>query len=383
MAVSEAPASERMGRSSSDLTIERVRFRELVDYVELTARATPADQALPITPHLARAQAANPYADPDDVALLVGRSGRNCAAYLGLLPGRLRIGDRIERVHWATGWGVVPAFRGRGYGRRVLAAALAEPIDFLSTGNSAAAERSFRQAGLRELGPLTFRVIYLQKPLAERAWKRIRRDVLSRPADRLSVTPQFTLSRPTGGGELTLRETAELSDDAERLLASTRPEVVFERGLDAIHWTVRCPWVYADRCAPPDNYRFAMVRDAYRCGLLEARDRDTGQFAGFLAFAASAQNNLLMLKLLDYCFDRDADVTAGRALLHLARLVRADGLVLSDVCAAPLRPLLSRGSVEHERQRGYVWHPGGADSPLARVADRVALSLCDGDTAFT
>lgn len=383
MAVSEAPASERIVRSSSDLTIERVRLRELVDYAEHTASATPADQELPITPHLARAQASNPYADPDDIALLVGRSGRNCAAYLGLLPGRLRIGDRIARVHWATGWGVAPGFGGHGYGRRLLAAALAEPIDFLSTGNSDAAERSFRRAGLRELGPFAFRVIYLQKSLAERAWKRIRRDVLSKPADRLSVVPEFTLSRPTGRGKLILRETAELSEDAERLLASTRPEVVFERGVDAIHWTVRCPWVHADGCAPPENYRFAMVRDAFRCGLLEAHDRDTGQFAGFLAFAASTQNNLLMLKLLDYCFDREAQATAGRALLQLARLVRGDGLVLSDVCAAPLRPLLSCGSVEHKRQRGYFWHPGGADSPLARVADRVALSLCDGDTAFT
>ncbi len=371
--VTNAAASPTEARAR----ILRVRARDLLSFAEDAAKTARPDDELPTTPRLACSQAANPQARPDDVLLLVAYVGNKCAAYLGLMPGQLRLAGRFERVRYMSGWYVCPDYRGLGLGRRLLQTALELPHDLLSTGNSPAAEHSFRRLDSRELAPLVFHLTYLQRSPLQRAWKRIA------PRRRgPSVARELVVDRPDGGGRLAAREVSRLGREAEQLLISKGPVPALYRGVDVIDWMVHNPWIMDDRRRVEPRYHFSVYRDAFRYVVLEARDVAGGAYAGFMVLAASVNNRMLKLELLDYCFDRDVERAAARILSRYAHDHRADALVVTDRCMEHLSPLLPEGSVTHRRARSYFWWPCDRPSPLAEAAPRLRRQQPDGDTAF-
>ena len=60
-----------------------------------------------------RARTGNPDASPDDVGLLLAYQEGRCVGTLGLVPGRISLGDRVETVDWLSAWYVPPEFRNR------------------------------------------------------------------------------------------------------------------------------------------------------------------------------------------------------------------------------------------------------------------------------
>src|SRR4051794_36034421 len=101
--------------------IECVRVGDLEAFAEGEARSTQAGSVLAISRCRARAWAANPHATVDDVALIVARleDGR-CAGYLGLVPGRVRVHERVEPVSWLSTLYVPGAVRGYAIGGLLL-----------------------------------------------------------------------------------------------------------------------------------------------------------------------------------------------------------------------------------------------------------------------
>ncbi len=107
--------------------IREVKIRDLDSFVRESIAALRPPEVIPISPSRAGAQARNPHADPDDVGLLVAYREGRCVGTLGLVPGLLRAGDRLEKVHWLSAWYVPQEYRNTGGGAVVVPRVGASP----------------------------------------------------------------------------------------------------------------------------------------------------------------------------------------------------------------------------------------------------------------
>lgn len=371
-----------VGRRAAELRVVCVPTRELAAFAEDAARHARPDQALPIPPARARAQALNPDADPQDVALVAGYLDDQCVSSIGLLLGRLRIGVRLKKIRWATAWWASDAHRGRGFGRALLEAALTEPHDFLSAGNSEAAERSFRRYGCSTLPGLEWDTIAASPPLRRRVLAGLRRR-LGLPAVQ-GAAPPAAMRMPRAGdaGHVELRRVEALGARAAEFLWAHTPPVGFYRSADVINWMVSHPWV---RERPEDaalNYYFARAASLFRYAIYEAYDAALGDYVGFVVFKLTGEPAGLAVQLLDYCFDREADELAAEAVLAFGRAVGALALRVPWYVSQHAINQLPSGARSRRRVRKCFWWPGAAGSPLREVADQLRLRHVDGDMPF-
>lgn len=379
---SEAGRAAAGARLDSKLDLKLIPTHQLAAFADDAARNAGPDDAIPISPTRARAQARNPDADPNDVALAAAYLDGACVACLGILIGKLRIGERLEKVRWATAWWASAEHKGRGFGRALLSAALGQPSDFLSAGNSEAAERSFRRFGCRTLPSLEWDNILVQPPLGERVLAGVRRRLGLRTTNSGAEPPTLLHMRRPGGGRLALRRVEKLSANAGPFQWQRAPEIGFHRGPETINWTVSHPWISGQPEATAGRYYFARTQNAPSYALYEAYDEAGGDYAGFVLFQILGGTAGATTHLLDYCFDRDADASAGAAALALTRHTRALALRVPSYVSQHLGQVLPSGSRSRRRTRTCFWWPAPQNSPLAEVADQLALRHVDGDIPF-
>ena len=92
---------------ADDIRIEHIRVKNLLGFAERVIASASPGQFIPISLQRARAHAHNPYADPEDVALLAAIDAEDeVVGYFGILPLILRHGDQLHKVHWFTTWNV-------------------------------------------------------------------------------------------------------------------------------------------------------------------------------------------------------------------------------------------------------------------------------------
>ena len=103
-----------------DIRIDRVKVKELFDFACRIIEKEKDSGVIPITKHLALAQAKNPYADEMDDGLIVAYFNGRCAGYIGLIPGLLRNNDEFSKVYWASTFYVAPQYRTAGVGLLLL-----------------------------------------------------------------------------------------------------------------------------------------------------------------------------------------------------------------------------------------------------------------------
>ena len=109
--------------SFDSVRIERVKLKDL-----RALAASAVDGAVPgtfilITKHRALAMTHNPFAQPNDVALLLAKQGERNVGYFGVMPVMLQHAGQLHKVHWLTTWAVAPDFLGKGLGSRLMEAA--------------------------------------------------------------------------------------------------------------------------------------------------------------------------------------------------------------------------------------------------------------------
>ncbi len=369
---------------STELHIERVAVKDLVAFADDMARRTPPDQALPIVPFRARAQAQNPDAHPDDIALTVGFVGAECVSFIGTFPGRLRCGEHLEPVRWISAWWASPAHRGRGLGKAVLQDAAAQPHALLGAGSSSEqAERAFRHFGCAELAPMPWDNTVLQKPLPSRISVGLRRRLGLRPYRPYRPPAVLRVRRPAGDGALALNQCGALGGVAAAFQWQHTPDVHFFRSPAVINWMVSHPWNSEDPADSCPNYYFSSTAPLFRYAIYEACEEPTGSYAGFVVFqVVGGSDGGLCVHLVDYCFARDGDALAARAVLDFARRIGAVILRTPWYVTEHLTDLLPPGSRSRRRVRRCFWWPGATGSPLAEFADQLPLRHVDGDTPF-
>jgi GNAT superfamily N-acetyltransferase len=393
--------------SQDDIRIEHIKVKDLVEFAERLIADAAEGQFIPISMQRAVAHANNPYAAKDDVALLAAiDSDEAVVGYFGILPLLLRHGENYHKVHWFTTWNVSPKVRGRGVGTLLMGEALTLGNDYLIVG-SVHARRVCKKYGFWERDPLIY--FWLDpsgmsslNPLIwlRRAYRKILHFLGINKQVEITCPFTKTLDRklaPLAKGFFYTRLeklSARLSEDyrfreVDQILKEPAPcpqrtEIELHRGIDAINWMLKYPWVVesGESVTEKMDYFFSDSRPMYRQFAVEVYT-PTDEYLGFAVFSVSQKGEKIALKALDFRFTQQFDERAVAALaLKYARRYNADSIEIPAEIAKLLLGWLGKLLLQ-QKERIYQCMPKSDDSPLAKLWPDITLHLFDGDMAFS
>jgi GNAT superfamily N-acetyltransferase len=351
------------------IRIEEIKLKDLKDFAIPLFNRSEAENILPISPQRVLAHTHNPCARPDDIVLLVAFIGNRCIGYHGLLPGLLKHDDNVSRVLWVTIFYVSEAHRGQGIGKLLIEKIKALNVDFVVTGITRAAEKTYLQSGLRTLGPIVFYQLQEKKGAGFKAIHRIQKMFFYRR----------WLQRQVGDfQEFRYNRVDQIKGKLKSIKASARNAPAFYRDIEMVNWMLKYPWVLSRDTAEvrKENYHFAKVRDSFKYIALELYSKRDNAFRGFLVLSISHKKEQTILKILDYHLRNFSDIKIfyGLSLKFAAHH-------LTDRIDIPLEfqnyfetKFLQKYLIK-KKKRSYVYHPASTASPLASFADNIDLNF--------
>ncbi|MBC8506014.1 MAG: GNAT family N-acetyltransferase [Anaerolineales bacterium] len=394
--------------SNKDIRFEHIKVKDLQEFAERVLGNSVKGQFVPITMQRAIAHANNPYAAKNDVALLVAiDSDEDVVGYFGILPLLLRNGDEFFKANWFTTWSVSSKVRGRGVGAQLMAEALNLKQDYLIVG-SVHARRVCQKYGFWEGSPLTYYWLDTTgmghlNPLvwARRAYRkllhvlRINREIKLKTTliERIDsgvgpVLKRMFYTLITGPQVKVLADIRfEEVDQIQREPATplNRPQVELHRGVDAVNWMLKNPWVIGNGRSITEemDYFFSDTRPLYRLIALDVFSPED-EYKGFAVFSISQKGHKMVLRTLDYCFTQPSDKRYVLALaVHYGRQYLADIIEIPAEASAELHPSLIAKILLNKKTRIYQCMPKDDHSPLAQAWEDITLKLVDGDMAFS
>lgn len=391
----------------NDIRIERIRTHELIEFATREIGRARKGQFIPITMQRAISHTRNPYADENDVSLLVAYQGDTCVGYFGIMPVMLRHLDRLYRVFWFTTWRVSPEFKGKSLGSRLMKEALELDQDYIIVG-SGPARHVCRKFGFFEREPLVYYQVDLTglTRLNPAYWiMRLLRKSLRPFHIRIeienSVTKAFArvlspvmkhvisglLSRQFRNGldGIRLREVERLKSFPA---AGSRgePATELQRGIDVINWMLEYPWIVEPGQSATEemDYYFSDVRPLYKNIAVEILDDQSGEYRGYVVMSVSKKSSKISLKLLDYSlFGASANEILLAAVIRFARKYGADLVEIPGKLGLGLERTILGQFILRKKNRIYQFHPKSETSPLGIHWREIELNYCDGDMAFS
>jgi hypothetical protein len=394
--------------SENNIRFEHIRVGDLPDFAKGIIEKSGPGQFVPITMQRAVAHAHNPYADPEDIGMLVAVDQEDeVVGYFGIMPMLLRVNSEQFKTHWFTTWSVSSKVRGQGVGTRLMEEALKLNLDFLIVG-SVHARRVCEKFGFWEREPLHYYWIDMSgmgalNPLTG-SLRFVRKLVTLLNFDiEIKISNRVTHWIDRVFSPITKRVfyqalTSRLEGDfrnfsyrkASRILifpeGAPRPKAELYRGIEAVNWMLAYPWVVetGNSLTADMDYYFSDVRPLYRLIPLELTDPHNGAYLGFVVFSVSQKGASTAVKTLDFKFTDPSKYHHVLTLaLHLGREYNADTIEVPDEVASPLKDSLLGGLLLQPKTRIYQCHPKSDDSPLADVWHEITLHLYDGDMAFS
>ncbi len=399
--------------TEKDIRYEHIQVRDLEKFAENIIQKSQHGQFVPITMQRARAHAHNPYADPDDVALLVAVDGNGeVVGYFGILPVMLRVGDQLHKCHWFTTWSVSEKVRGQGVGSDLMREALTLEKDFLIVG-SVHARRVCRKFGFWERDPLEYfwidpsgmgtvnpltwllrlvrKILHLLKINSEVRTTNCATRAIDRilsPLTRQFFYPLLTRNFAKVLQEIQFQQVDEIRQDLPQ--GTKRAAVELLRGIKVVNWMLTYPWVVKTGSSPTEgkDYYFSDARSRHEfiaIELLEGEKKtETKTYAGFVLFQISQKENGITLKTLDYAVRDPRQYKQILALaIHLGQENDAVTIEVPEEVARPLKGTILGRLLLQKKNRIYQCHPSSENSPLAQAWKDITLHLCDGDMAFS
>jgi hypothetical protein len=343
------------------------------------------------------AQSKNPYADPDDVGLLVAYDGNQCIGYQGILPGRVRAQSASGKVLWFTANYVLPEFRKRMVGILFLKHVMSMGYDAVATGFEHAGAHMLKGLHFRELGPLTYGKLNLERldflgRLFRRGYRLQQRWPLLRSiAEHATGVSRALLYQPARSlyyrrlarhvnkrmEGIRVREVRNVRAAAQ---SDENPTPRFERGIELINWMIEFPWVTENQPPTVPPYFFSDTRSLARHIVLELESAH-GEDLGFAVLFISKLGGRRYVKITDHrCAPQNREAMLCACLKYVLeyRAVEINWPLSFEDAAARLP--LANWLLERV-QRPYMYFPS-AQSPIAAVAQEIVLDLSDGDCSF-
>jgi len=389
------------------IEIQKIKVKDLYEFACRTIDKTKPYNVLPLTKHRALAHTKNPYADENDIGLLVASVGGQCIGYLGILPGLLKKGNQFSKVYWPSAWFVSSEFRGRSVGSNLMRSALSTKVDFAITGMSKDSEKVCRHLGFREVNPLNYYVINISRiniliPAFKLLRKILRKGGISLQITNLPVRFAEIIFRPikkflytalmrgqkTVMGDISYKEVEKIQESGvNKGTGQEASSTEFYRDTNIINWMLRNKWVLeADkREKTSSNFHFSDAFNVFRYIALNVYSSgNEEERKGFLVLSVASNDFRTTLKVLDYHFPNRADYKYIAFLaLKYAKIYAADYLVFPDC----LEPYFKKGFLPRlllcKRMRTYLFHPKDENSPLAASLRNINIKYCDSDIAFT
>jgi hypothetical protein len=171
---------------------------------------------------------------------------------------------------------------------------------------------------------------------------------------------------------------------AEPPKAPHGPETELHRGIEAVNWMLKYPWVVESGQSVTEqmDYYFSDSRPLYRQIAVEVYNRED-KYLGFVVFSVSQKGEKAALKMRDFRFAQPSYQRAALALaLRYGLENEASTIELPAEIAAHLPPKLAQTLLQ-SKERIYQCMPQSEDSPLAQHWNEITLHLYDGDMAFS
>lgn len=393
-----------------NIRFEHIKLKDLEAFARRVIDTAKPDQFVPISLQRAVALPHNPFADPEDVSLLVAFDGDEIVGYFGIMAVKFKHGQEIHKAQWFTTWLVSPHLRGKRIGSRLLEEALSLKQDYLIVG-SKLARRVCRKYGFHQFGPLKYAVLdldvgarYNPLTLLLRALRKslhlvgvqIPYEKLNRPVARLSNKLLSPLTRPLlhrlllGFARRSLANitTKEVNQVRTEPAFTSPPQAGFVRGPQVVNWMLKYPWVVEPGRSPTQNldYNFSDVYQTYRSFALEIYSKDDRAYQGVVVFTLMEHGGQMTLKILDYDLPPEK---VNELVLPLAIRIAAKNQVTQ--LEGPLeltanfkrqKPGLARLLLS-TKERIYQASPRSENTPLGKAWPELELNYCDGDTPFT
>jgi GNAT superfamily N-acetyltransferase len=351
--------------NSDQLKIKKIKIKQLDEFACSCLNEPAFEEVAPISILRAKSQSKNPQAEPDDIALLVAMHEGRCVGYHGLLPGLIKNKDSVSKFYWLVTFYLAAAFRGKGYGKRLVTEIQHTKVDLVTTGITAAAAGVYRSEGFRQLGELPY---YQLRPQNS--------EVLSTALQNLKPRAKV----------FTSKSVTQLAPKIAASAAQRESIISFQRDIQTINWMIGNPWVISrqDDRQDVDQYYFSRVRDLFEFVSLEIFAPDGIAPKGYLVLSISRNKNRTTIKLLDYYFHDSNDLfIAAYLTLKYANEYRADRLEFPVGLKNFWQSQTGLTQRVKKKKRLYLFYPRSNSSPLARLANKIQLDYCDSDTAFT
>jgi GNAT superfamily N-acetyltransferase len=390
-----------------EIPIEHIRVKELYAFASGIIESAQPGEFIPITLHRALAMSKNPYADPEDVALLAAYLGEEVIGYFGIMAVKILHGGELHTAQWFTTWMVSAKHLGRGVGSMLMQAALDLDQDYFIVG-SQPARRVCDKFGFQRLPPFEFTIIDFRlaarfnpvtlllrgfRKLFHLAGGRFNISKINRIASLLferifgplirPVLYALTLSRAKGGLP------AFYSKPVDEV-RSPKPERSFDKNLTALHrsdevvnWMLAYPWALQPGQSQSEqlDFNFSDTRAEFE---IFAREIHTDEYRGYVTFQFSVIGETRILKVLDVALKTDSDQGFVLPLaLEAAREKHADQIEIPSEFVTALGVGLLGKLILTKKQRICQVHPKSDDSPLGKVWRDLQQNYVDGDTPFT
>ncbi len=390
-----------------DIRIERVTVNDLRGFAAGIVEAAQPGEFIPITMQRALAMANNPYADPDDTALLVAYHGEALIGYFGMMAVMLQQDGQLHKVQWFTTWMVARNYLGSGVGSKLMQAALDLKQDYLIVG-SKPARGVCDKFGFNRLPPYEFTVIDFRMAarfnpitLMLRGLRKALHLVgINIDIAKVNKIAALTFERLLGAflrpilyalaiarvwrglPDYRFEEVGEVHAPVRDEALETSATMLY-RGDEVVNWMLAYPWVMQPGQSQSEglDFYFSDARPEFKIFALEIYSDD---YRGYVAFQFSVIADIRVLKVLDVSLKSGSD--AGYVLpmaLAVAKSKRAHQIELPSEYAKALESGLLRKLIVTKKQRICQVHAKAEESSLGKAWRDLQQNYVDGDTPFS
>jgi GNAT superfamily N-acetyltransferase len=389
------------------IKIEKITLSDLYDFACKTIGNPSFKKAAPIPLIRALSQSKNPYGRPDDVVLLVAYCGDQCVGYHGLLPGLLKTDAQTSKVYWGMAWYVIPEFRRRGIGNRLLEEIKNTKIDYITPQMTESAESVFRRAGYKDIGHLTYFqlrvdrlnfsagffdviITFLSKKITypkviPSGLMRLNRLIYS-ITKRILYRIAWRSSQRRQKHSLQWKVVDQIDESMGVPLNRQERRPSFFRGVEVVNWMLKHPWLVpkSEKKTDVANFYFSVTRKMFTYVAIAISSADSRQPKGYLVLSVSKKKKKTRIKILDFYVNNPEDRKIAACLaLRYAKIFLADRIDFPASLEKYFKQMTGFKKLIKKQSHLYMFYPASNHSPLAVYNGKIVFNYCDGDTAFT